>query len=85
MTQRSQHLDSEALNVGRRQMLKGLGLASLGCPFSGALLAEAPTKPPHAARVTDAPVVKAAMPDDKVPFYGKHQAGVTTPPSATAI
>lgn len=73
---------SVSVDGDRRRVLKGLGLAALGCPFAGAATARTETAPAH---VTDAPVANAASADDRVPFHGRHQAGVTTPRPANGM
>lgn len=68
---------------GRRRVLKGLGLAAFGCPFAAAGARAA--SEPAARHVTDAPVANAASPEDRVPFLGVHQAGVTSPRPANGM
>ncbi len=68
----------------RRRVLKGLGLAAFGCPFAGVTAARADVTPP-AHHVTDAPVANVASVEDHVPFYGRYQAGVTTPRPANGM
>ncbi|THT98665.1 deferrochelatase/peroxidase EfeB [Lampropedia puyangensis] len=56
-------------------MVAGLAGASLaGC----AATAQTQASAAHAANVTNAPLSNAARPQDRVPFYGVHQAGITT-------
>lgn len=73
----------------RRAILKTLGLAGAVCPFSGMALAkgEETSSATSQARghVTDAPVANATSADDKVPFLGRHQAGVTSPRPANGM
>ncbi len=72
----------------RRRMLRGLGTA--GAALAGATLAgaaraaDAPAAPPAGAQVTDAP--QSSHTQDRVPFRGRHQAGIVTPrPSAGMV
>lgn len=73
------HLPEEILTCpaspSRRRMLAGAGLGAglLGTALAGKL-ANAATEAPH---VTDAPTTNANV-DDRYPFYGVHQQGITT-------
>jgi deferrochelatase/peroxidase EfeB len=69
--------------IDRRAALKALGLAAAVCPFSGMALAQ--SSAPASGHVTDAPVANAASADDRVPVYGRHQAGITTPRPANGM
>ena len=79
---REQTTGKPAADEGRRAVLKGLGLAAFGCPFAGAAAAAA-TAPAH--HLTDAPVANVASVEDRVPFLGTHQAGVTSPRPANGM
>ena len=76
---------SASIDGNRRQVLKGLGLAAFGCPFSGAAAAQAAAATSTAHHITDAPVANAASAEDRVPFVGAHQAGITTPRPANGM
>lgn len=76
------------VDTSRRRVLGGLGLAAAGCPFSGLMAGQAQAKAARAAmpgHVTDAPVLDAASPDDRVPFFGVRQAGIVTPRPANGM
>ena len=69
----------------RRQALKSLGALSLGLPLlGGCATAHDRAHAAHSAasagagKVTDAPVSHRSSPQDRVPFFGPHQAGITT-------
>lgn len=74
---------SSSVDGNRRQVLKGLGLAAFGCPFANATIAQAEAPPVH--HMTDAPVANAASTEDRIPFHGIHQAGITTPRPANGM
>ncbi|MCX8995567.1 iron uptake transporter deferrochelatase/peroxidase subunit [Rhizobiaceae bacterium BDR2-2] len=81
---RNRRADTPApIDGHRRQVLKGLGLAAFGCPFAGIATARAEAPPAH--HMTDAPVANAASAEDRVPFLGRHQAGITTPRPANGM
>lgn len=72
----------------RRAILKAFGLATALCPFAVAEAREAEAgRPPGRGtrHVTDAPVARAASAEDRVPFLGRHQAGITTPRPANGM
>ncbi len=62
----------------RRRLLGGLGAAGAGLTVAGRV-ASAPATPADAAdaQVTDAP--RSTHTQDRVPFRGRHQAGIVTP------
>ena len=61
----------------RRSVLGAMGVMA-ACPFAG-LVGKAAAKMPTTTRhVTDAPAFNRASPEDRVPFHGRHQAGITT-------
>uniref|UniRef100_UPI000AD4FCDD Dyp-type peroxidase domain-containing protein n=1 Tax=Paenibacillus sp. O199 TaxID=1643925 RepID=UPI000AD4FCDD len=70
-----QKKDSLKKPLSRREMLKLTGVAGLGLLLGGGgtsgLMA--------LGRKSSPAVVKEAAPDKGLPFYGKHQAGITTP------
>ncbi|WP_347485167.1 iron uptake transporter deferrochelatase/peroxidase subunit [Vandammella animalimorsus] len=79
--------DNDRPALPRRQALKGLGLAGLaglgsaalgGCAHQAAASAGAAASPKGSGKVTDAPVSHRASPQDRVAFFGPHQAGITT-------
>lgn len=77
--------------ANRRQVLAGLGLAGAGSALLAAGGQAAGAEPagmgqPAAARgVTDAPAANMQNTGEAVPFYGPHQAGVTTPRPTNGI
>lgn len=72
-----------AVDGDRRRVLKGLGLAAFGCPFAAASARADALPATH--HVTDAPVANVASAEDRVPFLGTHQAGVTSPRPANGM
>ena len=69
--------------TSRRRVLGAMGLMAAACPFAGlARPARAEAPPRH---VTDAPVFRMASPEDRVPLFGPHQAGITTPRPANGM
>ena len=80
------HPATERVDAARRTLLKGFGAAAVTCPFAGAGLSAAQAKAPDTRpHVTDAPVANMASADDRVPFHGLHQPGVTTPRPANGM
>ena len=70
-------------NADRRKLLLGLGVAA-----GGALASNFPLKDlraNEAPQVTDAPSSHRADVEQRVPFYGPHQAGVVTPRPANGM
>ncbi|SHF83951.1 deferrochelatase/peroxidase EfeB [Lampropedia hyalina DSM 16112] len=78
---------ADAAPASRRQVLRTLGwsVAALGAPWGLTACTTAPAS--HAVQggkargtnVTNAPVANTASMQDRVAFFGPHQAGVTTP------
>lgn len=80
MTDARDHDSLLKMDTNRRRVLGGLGLAAASCPFSGLMAGTAQAKAPAApGHVTDAPILNIASPDDRVPFHGRHQAGIVNP------
>jgi deferrochelatase/peroxidase EfeB len=79
MSRQRNTLEDRPVATDRREILKGMGLVALACPFAGALPSAARADTPSARHVADAPVANAASPEDRVLFRGRYQAGVTTP------
>ncbi len=69
--------------TSRRSVLGAMGLMA-ACPFAG-LSRPARAEMPAQQHVTDAPVFRAASPEDRVPMLGRHQAGITTPRPANGM
>ena len=64
------------MNAGRRRLLLGLGAAgSIGTVRAATLPDSRPAQPPEAADGTE----------DRLPFFGAHQAGIVTPQPAAAL
>jgi deferrochelatase/peroxidase EfeB len=78
-------MNEKAFDGSRRALLKGIGLAAAVCPFSRAMAEEVAKEAESPHHVTDAPVANAATADDKLPFYGQHQAGIVTPRPANGM
>lgn len=77
---------SPGVGMKRRAFLGGMGLLATVCPFSGLALADPATAQPQVnGHVTDAPLANAALPSDRVPFMGPHQAGIATPRPANGM
>lgn len=84
MTERDSETPSAGPAASRRSVLGALGLMA-ACPFAG-MARDAEAKIPAAARhVTDAPAFNRASPEDRVAFFGRHQAGMTTPRPANGM
>lgn len=66
--------------TSRRSFLGGIGLAAT-CPFA----ARAEVRAAPAGHVTDAPILNAASPEDRVDWLGAHQAGIVTPRPANGM
>lgn len=91
----SEAAPAQPSNPSRRMALRqmgggvvaGLAGASLaGCAAAPTAAPQAPTQPqPHAASVTNAPLSHVASPQDQVPVFGRHQAGITTPRPANGM
>ena len=80
------HASTDRVDAARRTLLKGFGVAAVTCPFAGAGFSAAQAKVSDAKpHVTDAPVANVATADDRVPFHGLHQPGVTTPRPANGM
>ncbi|MDR1646854.1 MAG: deferrochelatase/peroxidase EfeB [Zoogloeaceae bacterium] len=71
-------------SASRRAALK-MGVAALGTVCLGGYASLARAASGREANVTDAPVTNAASPRDSVPFYGKHQSGITNPRPANGM
>lgn len=66
----------------RRQALQTMGLLGLGLAGLGSGCAQGQHLPSPATgtgKVTDAPVSQQTSSQDQIPFWGIHQAGITTP------
>ena len=76
--------DTAPASPHRRRMLGAAGVAFAGLAASARAGAAIPGAPDTGAQVTDAP--QSTHTQDRVPFRGKHQAGVVTPrPTAGMI
>ena len=71
--------EDKVFMASRRGVLGALGLMA-ACPFAASTKAEMPAR-----HVTDAPAFNRASPRDRVPFHGRHQAGITTPRPANGM
>lgn len=70
--------------TSRRNLLGALGLIA-ACPFVSLARATDVASPTAGRHVTDSPAFNRASPQDRVPFYGHHQAGITTPRPANGM
>ena len=82
MTENDDRNHPARTGASRRSVLGAMGLVA-ACPFAG--LGRPAQAKEMQGHVTDAPVFRAASPDDRVPFYGLHQAGITTPRPANGM
>jgi len=69
-------------SADRRQLLLGLGVAAGGALASGIAVEKALAED---KQVTDAPESHRSDVEQKVPFYGVHQAGIVTPRPANGM
>lgn len=72
----------ESVSTDRRKILLGLGVAAGGALTSGLAVQEARA---NDKQVTDAPESHRTDVEQRVPFYGLHQAGVVTPRPANGM
>lgn len=72
----------QSVTADRRKILLGLGVAAGGALTSGLVVQEARA---NDKQVTDAPESHRTDVEQKVPFYGMHQAGVVTPRPANGM
>jgi deferrochelatase/peroxidase EfeB len=79
MTRKHRTSEGHPATAHRRDVLKGMGLVALACPFAGAIAPAARADTPPTRHVADAPVANAASQEDRIPFRGRYQAGDTTP------
>jgi len=77
--------NSHSPQSSRRAVLRALGLGAAVCPFSGAAHAREGEEARGNGHVTDAPVANAASAHDRIPYLGRHQAGITTPRPANGM
>lgn len=76
-------------NPSRRLVLRKMGggmVAGLaGAGLAGCAATTSAVPAAHAASVTNAPLSHAASPQDQMPMFGPHQAGITTPRPANGM